>query len=109
MLTSRQLVFTEGELAGLQGIIVRPAKAFLFMKVPKEVRLRIYNFYLAPQGVVNGPIVVDGKRTGNKELYAKTYADSSKDRVALLAVCKEVPSELAGSRRFVLALTLMMH
>lgn len=35
------------------------------------------------------PIVLDGKRQ-NKEMYAKTYANGSKNRVALLAVNKEV-------------------
>lgn len=42
------------------------------------------------KGIINEDIVFDGKRNISKEAYAKSYAQGSKDRVALLAVCKEV-------------------
>lgn len=63
--------------------------------MPKEARKRIYDFYFAPKGVVNDAIVVEAKRTGkdSKDLYAKNYADGSKNRVALLAVNKEIYEE----------------
>ena len=76
----------------MQAVLIRPAKSFPFMKLPKEVRNRIYNNYFAPKGVVNSEIVIEGKRA-NKEVYAKTYADGSKNRVALLAACKEIYEE----------------
>lgn len=82
-------MITEGPFEGYQAILLRPAKAFPYLKLPKEVRARIYGFYFAQKGVVGEAIVLDGKRA-NKDIYAKTYAESSKDRVGLLAVNKEV-------------------
>ncbi|KAK4550057.1 hypothetical protein LTR36_003024 [Oleoguttula mirabilis] len=88
----KTIVFTEGPYEGQQAIIIRPAKAFPFLKIPKELRARIYGFYFAQKGVVGESIVLDGKRA-NKEIYAKTYADGSKNRVGLLGVNKELHNE----------------
>lgn len=87
-----QVVFTEGEYEGLQAILLRPAKAFAFLKLPDEVRNRIYKWYFAPKGVVGNDIVLEGKRP-DKSIYAKTYADGMKDRVALLATNKQIHDE----------------
>ena len=44
--------------------------------------------------MVNSEIVLDGRRkTESKDIYAKTLADGSKNRVALLAVNKEIHAE----------------
>ncbi|KAK5736116.1 hypothetical protein LTR17_007638 [Elasticomyces elasticus] len=83
---------TEGPYEGFQAILLRPAKAFPFLKLPKELRLRIYGFYFAQKGVVSEGIVLDGKRA-NKEAFAKTYAESMKNRVGVLAVNKEIHEE----------------
>ncbi|KAK3648804.1 hypothetical protein LTR56_007244 [Elasticomyces elasticus] len=83
---------TEGPYEGFQAILLRPAKAFPFLKLPKELRLRIYGFYFAQKGVVGEGIVLDGKRA-NKEAFAKTYAESMKNRVGVLAVNKEIHEE----------------
>ena len=88
-----QITFSEGELAGYQAVILRPAKPFPFLKLSKEIRKRIYDLYFAPKGVLNSDITVEAKRASNKELYAKQYAEGSKDRVALLAINKEVYEE----------------
>lgn len=85
-------MLTEGEFEGCQAIIIRPAKPFPFLKLPKEARKRIYDYYFAPKGVVDSEIQVEGKRAA-KDLYAKAYADGSKNRVALLAVNKEIYEE----------------
>lgn len=84
-----QVMMTEGEFAGMQALLIRPAKPFPFLKLQKEVRVRVYRFYLAQKGIVDEPIVFDGKRP-NKEPYAKTFADGSKTRIGLLTANKEV-------------------
>lgn len=84
-------MFTEGPLEGFQAIIIRPEKAFPFLNLPKDVRARVYRWFFAPKGVSGGGIPVEGKRA-NKDVYAKGYADGSKNRVALLAVNKEARS-----------------
>lgn len=65
------------------------------MQLPKEARKRTYDIYFAARGVVNNPIIVEARRKGKdtKELYAKNYADGSKNRVALLAANKEIYEE----------------
>ncbi|KAK0321100.1 hypothetical protein LTR82_008017 [Friedmanniomyces endolithicus] len=90
----KTLVIAEGEYEGYQAILLRPAKAFQFLKLSKEVRQRTYGFYFAQKGVVDEAIVIDGKRA-NKEVFAKTFAEGSKHRVGLLAVNKEVTRVLA--------------
>ncbi|EMC95367.1 hypothetical protein BAUCODRAFT_149354 [Baudoinia panamericana UAMH 10762] len=92
----------EGEFVGHQAIIIRPAKPFDFLKLPKELRARIYGFYFAAKGVVGAPIVLDGKRTDTKEVYAKHYAEGSKSRVGLLAVNKEAGINSAPSCLFIM-------
>ncbi|KAK5116284.1 hypothetical protein LTR85_009256 [Meristemomyces frigidus] len=86
------VVLTEGPFAGQQAIIIRTAKALPFLQLPKEARARIYSFYFAQKGVVGESIVLDGKRA-NKDVYAKTYAEGSKNRVGLLGVNKEIHAE----------------
>ncbi|KAK5113082.1 hypothetical protein LTR62_003661 [Meristemomyces frigidus] len=81
-----------GDYDGHQVILLKPAKPFKFLSLPEEARKRVYMFYLAPKGVTNDVIVLDGRRA-NKDLYAKTYAEGSKSRVALLAVNHEVHAE----------------
>ena len=51
------------------------------MKLTKEVRKEIYNYYLAPKGVTHSEIVLEARRATNKHVYAKLYADGSKNRV----------------------------
>lgn len=86
-------MFTDGPYEGQQAILLRPAKAFPFLKLPKEARKRVYSFYFAPNGVVGNEIVVEGKRSSTKEMFAKSYADGLKNRVALLATNKEINQE----------------
>lgn len=50
-------------------------------------------YYFACKGVVDDPIPLEGKRKGTGDLYAKSYAEGSKYRVALLAVNKQIHSE----------------
>lgn len=91
VLTTRQTMITEGPNEGYQAILIRPARPFDFMKLTPEIRNRIYSYYFASVGVVDNPIVVDGKRsTQSKQPYAKTYCKGDTNRVALLAVSKEV-------------------
>ncbi|KAI7066055.1 hypothetical protein KC339_g15622 [Hortaea werneckii] len=85
----KNVMLTEGPHEGHQAIIIRPAKAFEFLKLTKEIQARVYEYYFAQRGVVGETIVLDGKRA-NKEIYAKTFAEGSKTRVGLLAVNKEV-------------------
>ncbi|KAK6436068.1 hypothetical protein LTR95_007747 [Oleoguttula sp. CCFEE 5521] len=81
-------VANTGQYEGAQVIILRPAKPFPLLKLPEELRQRIYNFYFAPKGEA---ITVDTKRkNGGGVMYAKTYAEGSKFRIALLVVSKEV-------------------
>ncbi|KAK1078427.1 hypothetical protein LTR33_007245 [Friedmanniomyces endolithicus] len=88
----KTLVIAEGEYEGYLAVLLRPAKAFPFLKLSKEVRARTYGFYFAQKGVVDEAIVIDGKRA-NKEVFAKTFAEGSKHRVGLLAVNKEIHEE----------------
>ena len=79
---------------------MKPAKAFEFLKLPVEARRRIYKFYFNAKGIAGEPIVLDGKRKNeSKDPYSKSYASGNKNRVALLAVCKEV-SEVSYSCSF---------
>ncbi|KAF2163868.1 hypothetical protein M409DRAFT_25643 [Zasmidium cellare ATCC 36951] len=89
----KTITFTSGELEGCQAIIIRPPKAFDFKSLTPEVRGRIYRFYFASKGIVDADIVLDGKRSSNKEVYAKTYAEGLKNRVGLLALNKEFGKE----------------
>ncbi|KAK5172013.1 uncharacterized protein LTR77_003650 [Saxophila tyrrhenica] len=90
----KTLVFTEGEFEGHQAIILKPAKAFEFARLPEEVRKRVYKFYFAASGIVGKEIVLEGRRP-DKDIYAKSYAEGSKSRVALLAVNKAIYEEAA--------------
>lgn len=91
LLTSVQYTIPDGDDKGLQVIVMKPAKAFEFLKLPAEARKIIYDLYFNAKGIAGEPIVLDGKRkTESKDPYAKSYASGSKCRVALLAVCKEV-------------------
>jgi hypothetical protein len=96
-LPAPQIILTEGEFAGHQAVVLRPAKPFEFLRLEPEIRQRVYRYYFAQKGVVNGAVVLDGKRAANKEIYAKTFADGQKHRVALLAVCKQVSHTFASA------------
>lgn len=88
-----QIKFTSGEFEGCEAIILQPAKPFPFLKVPKEARAKIYTFYFAPNRITNSEIALEGKRTTNKDIFAKMYSEGSKYRVALLTVNNEVYDE----------------
>lgn len=61
------------------------------MKLPKEVRSRIYKFLFFVKGQGSQPITLDGKRKYEpKDPWAKSFAENSKFRVAILTVNKEV-------------------
>jgi hypothetical protein len=61
------------------------------MKLPKEVRNRIYKFLFFTKGQGSQAIVIDGKRKYEpKDPYAKTFAEGSAYRVGILRVNKEV-------------------
>ncbi|KAK6434087.1 hypothetical protein LTR95_009728 [Oleoguttula sp. CCFEE 5521] len=84
-----------GVYEGAQVIVLRPAKPFKLMQLPEELRQRIYGFYFAPKG---DAIAVDTKRKGGGgAMYAKTYAEGSKFRIALLAISKEVHKEATST------------
>ena len=107
-----QFVLQGGDYDGMQAIIIRPAKAFNFNGLPEEVRARIYRHYFAPNNVVGATIALEGKRKSNGEVYAKVYADGSKNRVALLAANREIydkalPILYAHNLRFESTSTLM--
>lgn len=85
-----QYTITEGENEGQQVIVLKPARAFPFLKLEPVVRNCVYKFYFAAKGVVNGDVVFEGKRKGGTDIYAKAYAEGNKNRVAMLAVNKEV-------------------
>ena len=61
------------------------------MKLPKELRTRIYTYLFYTKGQGSQPIVIDGKRKFEpKDPYAKSFAQGSKFRVAILTANKEV-------------------
>ena len=61
------------------------------MKLPKELRIRIYTYLFYTKGQGSQPIVIDGKRKFEpKDPYAKSFAQGSKFRAAILAANKEV-------------------
>jgi hypothetical protein len=61
------------------------------MKLPKEVRARIYTYFFFTKGQGSQPIVIDGKRKYEpKDPSAQSFAQGSKNRVAILRVNKEV-------------------
>jgi hypothetical protein len=80
-------MITEGPDSGHQAIILSPAKPFEFLNLSVEARNRIYGHYF---DITRGAdkLVLDGKRSSNKEIFAKTYSEGSRNRVALLAVSK---------------------
>jgi hypothetical protein len=64
--------------------------------LPQEVRGRIYKFLFFTKGHGSMPIVIDGKRKYEpKDPYAKSFAEGSKYRVAILRVNKEVSKPIA--------------
>ncbi|OQO00351.1 hypothetical protein B0A48_13698 [Cryoendolithus antarcticus] len=88
-------VANDGVYEGAQVIVLRPAKPFKLMQLPEELRQRIYNFYFAPKGEA---ISVDTKRKGGGGVvYAKSYAEGSKFRIALLAISQEVHKEATST------------
>ena len=106
-----QVTFPDGPYEGQQAIILLPAKPFPFLKLSEEIRQLIYSFYFAQKGVVGEAIVMDGRRTSNKDIYAKTFSEGSKERVALLAVNKEVMcfTESDISQLYVLIMIAQIH
>jgi hypothetical protein len=77
-------MFTEGEFEGQQAVIIKPAKAFPFERLPEEVRERIYKVYFAPGGVIGNDIVLEGRRS-SRDVYAKSYSEGSKNRVSQIS------------------------
>jgi hypothetical protein len=66
------------------------------LKLPKEVRNRIYTFLFLTKGCGSTPIVIDGKRKYEpKDPFAKSFAEGSKYRVAILRANKEVSKAMA--------------
>lgn len=62
------------------------------------MRKRVYELHFYPKGVAGDPITLDGKRkTESKDPFAKSYCEGSRNRVALLAVNKEVRVPLVTS------------
>ncbi|SMY24740.1 unnamed protein product [Zymoseptoria tritici ST99CH_1A5] len=90
---TKTIILDSGPYAGQQAIVIRPSKPFEFLGLPDEARNRVYRFYFASAGSTTDRISLDGKRTSNREIYAKTYAGGSKYRVALLAVNKQINTE----------------
>lgn len=62
------------------------------MKLDQEVRARIYKFYLAPEGVCGKSVVLESRRS-NRDVWAKSYSEGSKNRVGLLTVNKTIHEE----------------
>lgn len=88
---SKYLIPEGQDKEGHQVILLKPAPGFKFMKLPFEVRTRIYGFLFFTKGQASQPIALDGKRKDeSKALYAKSFAEGSKYRVGILAVSKEV-------------------
>lgn len=87
-----QYLIPEGqEHEGYQLVLLKPAQAFKFLKLPTEIRVRIYGFLFFTKGQGSQPITIDGKRKDDsKDPYAKSFAEGSKERVAILRVNKEV-------------------
>lgn len=66
------------------------------MKLPKEVRHRIYTFLFFTKGQGSQAIVIDGKRKYEpKDPYAKSFTEGSEYRVAILRVNKEASTSIA--------------
>ncbi|SMQ45323.1 unnamed protein product [Zymoseptoria tritici ST99CH_3D7] len=59
--------------AGQQAIVIRPSKPFDFLELPDKALNSVYRFYFASAGSTTDGINLDGKRTSNREIYAKTY------------------------------------
>ncbi len=87
-----QIMITEGALEGSQAIIIQPAKAFPFLKLPEKVRGKVYDFVFAPNGVVGNDLILEARRA-TKDVFAKSYSEGSKNRVAILAVNKQIYEE----------------
>jgi hypothetical protein len=77
-------MFTEGDFEGQQAVIIKPAKAFPFERLDKEIRERIYKVYFAPGGVIGNDIVLEGRRS-SRDVYAKSYSEGSKNRVSQIS------------------------
>jgi len=61
------------------------------LKLPKEVRNRIYKFLFFTKGQGSQAIVIDSRRKFEpKDPFAKSFSEGSKFRVAILRVNKEV-------------------
>lgn len=91
-------MLTEGPDEGCQVILIRPAKPFNFLGLPKNPRAIIFEYYFANKGIVGSAISLDGKRKGLvNDIYAKTYSSEFKNRVGLLSVNKEVSAPPASN------------
>ncbi len=64
------------------------------MELPDEVRGPVYKIYFAVNGIIGKEIVLEGRRP-DKDIYAKSYAEGSQNRVALLAASKKIYEEAA--------------
>ncbi|GAB7334146.1 hypothetical protein MBLNU13_g06217t1 [Cladosporium sp. NU13] len=88
-------VVPEGQqYEGHQVVLLKPSQAFKFMKLSKELRIRIYTYLFYTKGQGSQSIVIDGKRKYEpKDPYAKSFAQGSKYRVAILTANKEINKE----------------
>ena len=84
-----QVNITEGKYAGYSAILIKPASAFPYMKLPMEIRDRIQKMLLLPQE----PLQIKAK-SGSGTRQAVTAANySAKNRLALLRVNKQIRQE----------------
>jgi len=87
-----QILLPEGhDYAGHQAIVVLPSKPFPLMKLSDEVRSRIWQYVLAPQGHLEGKVVISNATGGKSGVSAKEYTQGIKQhRLGCLLVNKEV-------------------
>lgn len=83
----KSVLFTQGDYAGFQAIILAPAKPFRFMELPDAIRKKVYQEYLVPTNNEKGIIAFCATPDGVK---AKLYGQEAMNRLALLEVNRQV-------------------
>ncbi|KAI9710134.1 MAG: hypothetical protein M1820_002936 [Bogoriella megaspora] len=78
----------DGPYAGCTAVLLQPPNPFPFMKLPLELRDRIYKMLLLPDGQ---SLTINAKSNQRQPVTASGY--SSKNRLALLAVDKQIRTE----------------